>query len=156
MLKENDKAPNFSLKDSEGNEVSLKDYKGQWVVVYFYPKADTPGCTTEAIDFTTFLDDFAAQDATILGISTDSEAKLEKFCNKHNLKITLLSDPEHEIIEKYGAWVMKKMYGKEYMGTQRSTFLINPDGKIEKIWGKVKVKGHAEEVKNLLVELKLN
>ncbi|TFG08540.1 peroxiredoxin, partial [Candidatus Heimdallarchaeota archaeon] len=99
---------------------------------------------------------FKAQNATILGISNDSEAKLEKFCNKHNLKITLLSDPEHQVIEKYGAWVMKKMYGKEYMGTQRSTFLINPEGKIEKIWDKVKVKGHAVEVKDLLVNLKLN
>ncbi len=156
MLKEGDKAPNFTLKDRSGTEISLSDYKNQWVIVYFYPKADTPGCTTEACDFTANVDFFSEKDAVVLGISNDSEAKLGKFIDKHNLKILLLSDPDHNVLEKYGSWVKKSMYGKDYMGTQRSTFLINPEGKIEQIWNKVKVKGHVDEVKNLLVELKLN
>ena len=155
VLKEGDIAPNFSLNDKDGNLIKLDDYKNQWVVVYFYPKADTPGCTVEAIDFTSFLNDFEKKNAIILGISNDPEAKLCKFYDKHDLKITLLSDPENKVIEKYGAWVQKKMYGKEYMGTQRSTFLINPEGKIAKVWDKVQVKGHAEEVKNLLYDLYL-
>ncbi|MCE7741918.1 MAG: thioredoxin-dependent thiol peroxidase [Candidatus Heimdallarchaeota archaeon] len=156
MLKEGSKAPDFTLNDKDGKEISLKDFKNQWVVVYFYPKADTPGCTTQAIDFTANIDTFAANQATILGISNDPEAKLGKFIDKHNLKIILLSDPDHKVIEEYGAWVLKKMYGREYMGTQRSTFLINPEGIIEKVWAKVKVKGHVEEVKNLLLDLKLD
>jgi peroxiredoxin Q/BCP len=155
MLKEGEKVPNFSLKDQDGNLVNLDDFKDNWVVVYFYPKADTPGCTTEAIDFTSYLDEFKVKDAVILGISNDSESKLCKFVEKHDLKITLLSDPEHKVIEQFGAWVLKKMYGREYMGTQRSTFLVKPDRTIAKVWEKVKVKGHAEEVKNLLVELKI-
>ena len=156
MLKEGDKAPLFTLKDRNGVDVSLNDYKGQWVVVYFYPKADTPGCTVEACDFSASLDAFTSHNATIIGISNDPEAKIGKFIDKHDLKIILLSDPDHEVIEKYGSWVLKKMYGKEYMGTQRSTFLVNPEGIIENVWGKVKVKGHAEEVKNLLAELKIS
>ncbi len=156
MLKEGDKAPDFTLSDRNGEKVSLKDFKGQWVVVYFYPKADTPGCTTEACDFTASVDEFTTNNATVLGISNDPEAKIGKFIDKHDLKITLLSDPEHRVIEKYGVWVSKKMYGKEYMGTQRSTFLINPEGKIENIWDKVKVQGHVEEVKDLLIELNIN
>lgn len=155
MLKEGDKAPDFSLNDQDGNQVNLKDFEDQWVIVYFYPKADTPGCTTEAIDFSSYLEEFKLKNATVLGVSKDSEAKLCKFIEKHDLKITLLSDPEHEVIERYGAWVLKKMYGREYMGIQRSTFLINPEGIIAKVWGKVKVKGHVEEVKNLLIELNL-
>ena len=155
MLKEGSKAPDFTLNDKDGKEVSLKDFKNHWIIVYFYPKADTPGCTIEALDFTANIDTFTDKQATILGISNDPEAKLGKFINKHNLKIILLSDPEHKVIENYGAWVMKQMYGKEYMGTQRSTFLINPNGQIEKIWNKVKVKGHVEEVKNLLIGLSL-
>ena len=156
MLKKGDKAPEFTLKDRDGNEVSLKDYRSQWVVVYFYPKADTPGCTTEACDFTASVDDFTTNNATIIGISNDPEAKIGKFIDKHDLKIILLSDPEHKVIEKYGAWVTKQMYGKEYMGTQRSTFLVDPEGKIANLWDQVKVKGHVEEVKNLLLELKIN
>lgn len=156
MLKEGDIAPDFTLSDRNGEKVSLKDFKGQWVVVYFYPKADTPGCTTEACDFTASVDDFTTHNATVLGISNDPEAKIGKFIDKHDLKITLLSDPEHKVIDKYGAWVSKKMYGKEYMGTQRSTFLVNPEGKIENIWSKVKVQGHVDEVKNLLLELNIN
>ncbi len=155
MLKEGNSAPDFTLRDKDGNEVSLKDFKNQWIVVYFYPKADTPGCTIEALDFTANIDTFSDKRATILGISNDPEAKLDKFINKHNLKIILLSDPEHKVIANYGAWVKKQMYGKEYMGTQRSTFLINPNGQIERIWNEVKVKGHVEEVKNLLLELSL-
>ncbi len=155
MLKEGQKAPDFSLNDQNGNLVNLKDFENQWVIVYFYPKADTPGCTVEAIDFTAYLEEFKLKNAVILGISKDSESKLCKFVEKHDLKITLLSDPENKVIEQYGAWVLKKMYGKEYMGIQRSTFLINPDGTIVKVWDKVKVKGHAEEVKNLLTELYL-
>ncbi|MHA1200736.1 MAG: thioredoxin-dependent thiol peroxidase, partial [Candidatus Heimdallarchaeaceae archaeon] len=154
--KEGDKAPGFTLNDRDSNEVSLKDFKGQRVIVYFYPKADTPGCTVQAIDFTTHLEAFSDNQATVLGISNDPEAKIGKFIDKHNLKIILLSDPEHEIIEKYGAWVLKKMYGREYTGTQRSTFLIDSEGNIEKVWAKVKVKGHVEEIKNLLIDLNLD
>lgn len=156
MLKVGEKAPDFILKDRDGKIVSLKDFKNQWVIVYFYPKADTPGCTTEACDFTASIETFTDKEAVVIGISNDSEAKIGKFIDKHDLKIILLSDPKHEIIEKYGAWTKKSMYGKEYMGTQRSTFLINPEGMIEKIWDKVSVKGHVEEVKNLLINLKLN
>ena len=156
MIQKGETAPDFTLTDRNGQEVKLSDYKDQWVVVYFYPKADTPGCTTQACDFTANFDEFRENNTTILGISNDPEAKIGKFIDKHDLKIILLSDPDHKVIEQYGAWVMKKMYGKEYMGTQRSTFLINPQGKIEEVWGKVKVKGHVEEVKNLLLELNLN
>ncbi len=148
-----DVAPEFCLPDQDGKEVCLKDFRGKWVVLYFYPKDNTSGCTREAIDFTENLKDFEALDAVVLGVSKDSVKSHKNFREKHNLKITLLSDPEHRVIEAYGAWKLKKRYGREYFGTERSTFIIDPDGKIRYIWRNVKVKGHVEEVKNKLKEL---
>ncbi len=153
MLLENKKAPAFTLKDSDGNKVSLKNFNGKWLVLYFYPKDNTPGCTTEAIDFSCAADKFQKAGAAIIGISPDSEQSHQKFIAKHELGFTLLSDPEHKVIEKYGAWQLKKNYGKEYYGVVRSTFLIDPQGKIKKVWPKVKVKGHIDDVLNTLEEL---
>ena len=153
QLEENKKAPAFTLLDSEENKVSLKNYNSKWLVLYFYPRDNTPGCTTEAVDFTCIAEKFKKAGAEIIGVSPDSVTTHQKFINKHNLGIKLLSDPDHKIIEKYGAWQLKKMYGKENWGVVRSTFLIGPDGKIKKIWSKVKVKGHAEEVLSILKEI---
>jgi peroxiredoxin Q/BCP len=147
-------APPFCLKDQEDNEVCEKDLKGKWSVLYFYPKDNTPGCTTEAVDFSCMLEDFNREGASIVGVSPDTIASHLKFIGKHELKLTLLSDPDHMVLEAYGAWKKKKMYGKEYMGVERSTFLLDPDGKIRKEWRKVKVKGHAQEVLKTLKEMK--
>ncbi|MCC0176215.1 thioredoxin-dependent thiol peroxidase [Waterburya agarophytonicola K14] len=141
----------FTGQDKDGNTVSLKDKQGRWVVLYFYPKDNTPGCTTEAKDFTEHLDEFEKLGADIIGISPDSSKSHGKFIDKHDLSIQLLSDPEHKIIEAYGGWRLKKFMGKEYMGVVRSTFLISPDGKIAQVWDKVRVKTHVEKV---LQELK--
>jgi len=149
-----DPAPNFCLPDQDGEEVCLKDFRGKWVILYFYPKDNTPGCTLEAKDFTEHLEEFQKLDAVILGVSKDSVKSHKRFVEKHGLKITLLSDPEHKVIEEYGAWGLKKRYGKESYGTIRSTFIINPEGKISAIWYNVRVKGHVEEVKKKLEELK--
>ncbi len=146
------KSPSFSLNDKEGKKHSLNDYIGKWVVLYFYPKDNTSGCTKEAISFTEKKKEFEKLGAVIIGISTDSEQSHKRFAEKHNLNIMLLSDPEHKVIEKYGAWGKKKLYGKEYYGTVRSTFLINPDGEIVQEWRKVKVDGHTEEVLKTLKE----
>ncbi len=145
-----EKAPDFTLPDKDGKNISLKDFKGKWVILYFYPKDNTSGCTREAVEFSEKLKDFKDLNAEIIGVSKDSEKSHQKFYEKHNLKITLLSDVDHKIHELYGAWGKKKLYGKEYMGTIRSTFLIDPDGFIRKEWKKVKVKGHVEEVLNTL------
>ena len=143
-------APDFSAPDQNGNTVTLSDYQNRWLVLYFYPKDNTPGCTTEAKDFTAYLQEFAELGADILGVSPDS-AKLHcKFIDKHDLSIKLLSDPEHEVIEAYGAWRLKKFMGKEYMGVVRSTFLISPQGKIAQVWDKVRVKAHVEKVRDEL------
>lgn len=147
------KAPAFKLKNKDGKTVSLSDYKGKWVVLYFYPKDDTSGCTKEAIAFSELKRDFEKENAVILGVSPDSEASHEKFANKHNLTVELLSDPDKKVLEKYGVWQEKSMYGKKYMGVVRTTYLINPDGKIEEVWGKVKVNGHADAVKEKLCSL---
>ena len=147
-------APDFSLPNQENREVSLSDFKGKWIVLYFYPKDDTPGCTTEACDFTESLEDFEGLDAVVLGVSADSVALHRKFADKYKLKINLLSDEKHKVIEKYGAWQLKNMYGKKYHGIVRSTFLINPNGKISRIWPKVTAEGHAKEVKANLEELR--
>ncbi|MBD2250173.1 thioredoxin-dependent thiol peroxidase [Nostoc parmelioides] len=146
-------APDFSTPDQNGNLVSLNDFHGQWVVIYFYPKDDTPGCTTEAKDFTGLHQQFNQLGAKILGVSPDSGKAHCKFIDKHNLSITLLSDPEHQLIEAYGAWRLKKFMGKEYMGVVRSTFLISSDGIIAYTWPNVKTKGHAQAVLNKLQEL---
>lgn len=153
MVNVGDVAPNFCLENQDGEEICLKDFRGKWVVLYFYPKDNTSGCTREAVEFTENLEEFEKQGAVVLGISKDSVKSHKKFAEKHKLKVTLLSDPEHEIIEKYGAWKLKKRYGREYYGTERSTFLIDPDGVIRHIWKNVKVKGHVEEVRKTLEQL---
>lgn len=141
------KAPAFSLPSDEGKKVALKDFKGKaWVILYFYPKDDTPGCTTEACDFRDSLKAFEKLDAVILGVSPDSVESHAKFRKKHGLNFNLLSDEDHSISEKYGVWVEKNMYGKKFMGVQRATFLIDPDGKIAHVWPRVKVAGHIDDV----------
>ncbi len=141
-----DVAPDFELEGDGGNKVSLSALKGKPVVVYFYPKDDTPGCTKEAIAFTEQSDAFAKLGVTIIGLSPDTAAKHDKFIAKHNLAIRLGADTEKEVAEAYGVWVEKSMYGKKYMGVERTTFLVDADGKIAEIWRKVKVPGHADAV----------
>ncbi len=152
-LKIGDPAPQFCLPDALKGEVCLKDYKGKWVVLYFYPKDGTKGCTMEALYFTAAEDDFNAKGAEIIGVSPDTSESHTKFIDKNQLTLTLLSDTEKEILEKYGVWQLKKMYGREYMGVVRSTFLIDPEANIAHIWPKVRVKLHAEKVLEKLVEL---
>jgi peroxiredoxin len=146
MLKVGDKAPDFHLKSDTGKDISLKDFKGKRVLIYFYPRASTPGCTVEACDFRDLRPKFEKQGVAVLGISADAEKALASFKTKQKLNFPLLSDPDHSVIEAYGVWRMKKFLGRSFMGIVRSTFLIGPDGKIEKIWDTVKVKGHAGEV----------
>lgn len=141
-----DTAPDFYLPTDGSGNIKLAELKGKNVVLYFYPKDDTPGCTIEAKDFRDMKDDFAAANTEIVGISKDSESKHCKFIEKHSLNFTLASDENGSTCEDYGVWVEKNMYGKKYMGIQRATFLIDADGKIAKIWPKVKVDGHAAEV----------
>jgi peroxiredoxin Q/BCP len=145
MAEQGDKAPDFTLETATG-PVRLADFAGKKLVIYFYPKDDTPGCTTEAIDFSALAAAFAAADTTVLGVSKDSVKSHEKFAAKHNLAVRLASDPEGTTIEAFGAWVEKSMYGKKYMGIDRSTFLVGRDGRIAQAWRKVSVKGHAAAV----------
>lgn len=145
-LQAGDVAPHFKLPTDGGGEIDLSDLKGKTVILYFYPKDDTPGCTTEAIDFTAARKAFDALGAVIIGVSKDSVVKHDKFKAKHELQIALGSDPEGEVIQAYGSWILKKLYGREYMGIDRSTFLIGPDGKLVQIWRKVRVKGHVDAV----------
>jgi len=147
-------APNFCLPDKDNKEVCLNDFKGKFVVLYFYPKDNTPGCTTEAIGFTGILPELQKLDTVVIGISPDSPESHAKFIKKKNLKVTLLSDVDKKVIKEYGKWAKIKFRGKEYMGVVRSTFLINPNGKIVHTWPKVSVKGHPEDVQNVLTELK--
>lgn len=142
----NEKAPDFTLENEKGEQVSLSDFKGKHVVLYFYPKDMTPGCTTEACDFRDAHEDFSSLNTVILGISMDDAGKHTKFIEKHGLPFSLLVDANHEVAEKYGVWVLKKMYGREYMGIERSTFLINEEGMIIAEWRKVKVKNHIAQV----------
>jgi thioredoxin-dependent peroxiredoxin len=144
-------APDFTAKDQNDKTVSKKDFQDCWLILYFYPKDSTPGCTTEAQEFSASIEQFRKLNAAIVGVSPDSVKSHYKFIDKYNLTIQLLSDPEHQIIEAYGGWRLKKFMGKEYMGVVRSTFLISPDGKIAHVWDKVRVKGHVAEV---LQELK--
>jgi len=139
-------APDFALPDSGDEVISLTELRGKPVVVYFYPKDDTAGCTTEAKDFTCLADEFNAAGASLLGISPDSPASHRKFIDKHGLSVRLLSDAEHRVAEAYGVWVEKSMYGRKFMGVERATFLINKAGKVAHVWRKVSVPGHAEEV----------
>lgn len=146
MLDINCQAPDFDLPTGDGSNLSLSSLRGKKVVLYFYPKDDTPGCTTEAIAFTGLADEFAAAGAVVIGASKDTPAKHKKFSDKHKLTVTLVSDEDGALCEAYGVWVLKKFMGREYMGIERATFLIDSEGIIRKIWRKVKVKGHAEDV----------
>lgn len=140
-----EKAPNFQLSDQNGELVSLNDFIGKYVVLYFYPKDMTPGCTTEACDFRDQYEQFKELNAVILGVSPDPADRHVKFIEKHGLPFILLADEEHVAAELYDVWKLKKNFGKEYMGIERSTFIINKDGIVAKEWRKVKVKGHVEE-----------
>lgn len=145
-LKIGDKAPDFTLPNTDDHTVSLNDLTGKPVVLYFYPKDDTSGCTLEAIDFTTLSDKFNAIGVRVFGISPDSTKQHRKFCDKHNLAVELLADEDKTTLSAYGVWVEKSMYGRKYMGVERTTFLLDGNGKIVEIWHKVKVTGHAERV----------
>lgn len=140
------KAPAFVMQADDGLKVSLADLKGKNVILYFYPKDDTPGCTLEAQDFTARLDQFTAAGTTVIGISKDSVKVHDKFCKKHGLGVILASDETGHTCEDYGVWVEKSMYGKTYMGVERTTVLIDGTGKVAQVWNKVSVKGHADEV----------
>lgn len=145
-LAEGAAAPPFSLPRDRGGTVSLAEFSGRMVVLYFYPKDDTSGCTSEAIAFTRLADDFARAGATVIGMSPDSPSKHDKFIAKHGLDVILASDEDRSTLEAYGVWKEKSMYGRKYMGVERTTFLIGKNGKILKIWPKVKVPGHVEAV----------
>jgi peroxiredoxin Q/BCP len=145
-LEAGDKAPAFSLLDQDGKTHRLKDYAGRPVVLYFYPKDDTPGCTKEACDFRDALPKLGKSKATVLGVSILDTASKAKFAKKHGLRFPLLADPDHAVAEKYGVWQKKSLYGRQFMGIARTTFLIGPDGKIARRWDNVKVDGHAADV----------
>ena len=147
------KAPDFCLPDQNAKKVCLKDLSGKLGVLYFYPKDNSKSCTLEAVSFTDNLKTLEELGAVVVGVRPDSVKSLQNFATKHDLNFALLSDPEHEVLESYGVWALKKMYGREYMGVERSTFIINPEGYIENEWRKVRVKGHVEEVKQKLSEL---
>ncbi len=153
MLEIGDAIPEFCLPNQDEEEICFRDIKGRWAVIYFYPKDNTPGCTTEACDFTDALPDFTGMEAIILGVSPDSPKKHRNFIEKKNLKITLLADEDKELCKSFGMWQLKKFMGREYMGVVRSTFLIAPDGTLAYKWEKVKVKNHVAEVKEKLKEL---
>jgi len=146
MLNEGDKAPDVKLDLPDGSSTSISAEAGKTLILYFYPKDDTPGCTTEAQAFSALADDFAAAGASVIGVSKDNAARHTKFIGKHGLKLRLASDNDGSVCEAYGTWIEKTLYGRAYMGIDRATFLIDKDGQIARIWRKVKVKGHAEEV----------
>lgn len=148
-----DPAPDFCLPDPDRGEMCLSDQRGKWVILYFYPKDNTKGCTLEALEFTAAEEEFKEKNAIILAASPDSLRSHTNFRQKHELSINLLSDPDKVTLQAYGAWQLKKMYGREYMGVMRSSFIIDPEGKIAHIWPKVRVKGHVEAVMEKLVEL---
>ena len=145
-LKNGDKAPDFCLPNQDEKDICLKEHQGKNVILYFYPKDNTPGCSIEAMAFTRYKEEFEKLNTTVLGVSKDSCESHKKFIEKKQLNLTLIADTEKEIHEKYGVWRMKKFMGKEFLGTIRTTFLIDSTGKINKIWDNVKVKGHVEEV----------
>jgi peroxiredoxin Q/BCP len=154
MLEVGTKAPEFCRPNQDETEICLRDLSGKWVVLYFYPKDNTPGCSTQACDFTASKDDFSELDAVILGVSPDSPKKHTSFIEKKKLSIMLLADEDKSLCEDYGVWQLKKFMGREYMGVVRSTFIISPEGEIMAAWEKVKVKGHIDAVKEKLKELK--
>ncbi|MCH9807043.1 MAG: thioredoxin-dependent thiol peroxidase [Alphaproteobacteria bacterium] len=153
MVAEGKKAPNFKLPDADGEVVELAKCKGAPVVLYFYPKDDTSGCTKEALDFTAQMAEFEAAGTIVLGVSPDTQQKHRKFIDKHELSVRLLADTEKQAAQTYEVWVEKSMYGRKYMGVERATFLIDRSGKIVRIWRKVKVPGHVGEVLSAVQEL---
>lgn len=144
LVNEEEEAPNFTLQADDEGTVSLKDYRGKKVVLYFYPKDGTPGCTREAIEFRDIAKEFESEGAVILGVSKDSIKSHQKFKQKHELPFTLLSDPEGKVLDLYGVWKKKNLYGRTFMGTERTTFLIDEKGIVKKVYRKVKAKGHAQ------------
>ena len=152
-LKHGDEAPDFDLEGPDGSRVWLSDFRGRQVVVYFYPKDNTPGCTTEAIDFSALAAQFAAADTAVIGISPDSARVHQGFCNRFALNLLLVSDPEHIAAKAYGAWGRKTLFGRKYMGFIRSTFLIGPDGRVAEAWPNVRVHDHAQTVLQAAVDL---
>lgn len=146
VLSKGMKAPEFELKDSEGNIHHLSDYKGQTIVIYFYPKDDTPGCTKEACSFRDSYADFREAGVEVIGISPDTVNSHTKFANKYDLPFTLLADPEHEVCEAFGVWGLKKSFGREYEGVYRTTFIIGPEGEIKRVFENVKPSDHSQEV----------
>ncbi|HEY5052551.1 MAG TPA: thioredoxin-dependent thiol peroxidase [Solirubrobacterales bacterium] len=153
MLSEGDKAPDFTLPDQNGDEIKLSDLRGETVVLYFYPRADTPGCTTQACGIRDRRAEYKAAGARVLGASPDAVEAVEKFAGKYDLDFTLLADADHAVAEAYGAWAQKSMYGKKYMGVQRCTFIVDPKGKIAKVFPKVSPKTHDDAVLKALAEL---
>ncbi len=153
MVADGKKAPNLKLPDTDGEVVELSKLKGTAVVLYFYPKDDTSGCTKEALDFTEHLPEFEAAGAIVLGLSPDDEKKHRKFIDKHDLGVRLLADTDKKAAQAYEVWVEKSMYGRKYMGVERATFLIDKTGKVARIWRKVKVPGHVAEVLTAVKEL---
>jgi peroxiredoxin Q/BCP len=153
MIEIGQQAPDFCLPNQDEVEICSRDLKGKWIVLYFYPKDSTPGCTTEACEFTEAMPDFNGLGAVILGVSADSTKRHRNFIEKQNLGITLLSDESTEMMQEYGVWQLKKNYGREYMGIVRSTYIIDPAGKVAASWTKVRVKGHVEAVREKLAEL---
>ena len=146
MIEAGEQAPKFSLQNQDDETVSLDDYKGQTVVLYFYPKADTPGCTTQACGIRDRSDEYDKAGATVIGVSADEPKKLRKFADKYDLDFTLVGDPEHDVLEAYGVWMEKKNYGKTYMGIQRATFIIDGQGKVAHVIPKASPKTHDDEV----------
>jgi thioredoxin-dependent peroxiredoxin len=153
MVEQGQEAPDFTLRDQDGNEVTLSELRGQPVVLYFYPKADTPGCTTQACGIRDHSGDYERAGAKVLGVSPDPVAAIKKFAEKHTLDFELLADENHEVAELYGVWGEKKIYGKTYMGVTRSTFLIDPEGKVARVFPKVSPKTHDEFVLEALGQL---
>ena len=154
MIETGKPAPDFTLPDQDGEPVHLVDLRGRWVVLYFYPKDDTPGCTIEACEFTAGIESFEGLDAAVLGCSPDSPESHRDFIAKHDLDVRLLSDPDHETIERYGAWGEVNIYGRMYPGVVRSTVLIDPEGRVAHHWPKVRVQGHVDAVRERLEELR--
>jgi peroxiredoxin Q/BCP len=153
VLEPGDRAPAFTLPDQSGEKVRLSDFKGQTVVLYFYPRADTPGCTTQACGVRDRRADYEQTGARVIGISPDEVEAVDKFAGKYDLDFTLLADADHAVAEKYGTWVEKSMYGKKYMGVQRATFIVGPGGKIARVFPKVSPKSHDDVVLKALAEL---
>jgi thioredoxin-dependent peroxiredoxin len=153
MIAAGEKAPDFTLPDQHGDQVTLSKLRGETVVLYFYPRADTPGCTTQACGVRDRRADYAAAGARVIGVSPDEVAAIEKFAGKHDLEFTLLADADHAVAEKYGTWVEKSMYGKKYLGVQRATFIVDAEGRIARVFPKVSPKQHDDLVLAALSEL---